>query len=221
MTDLQRVRFTEEMKGFVGFGAADNGEGWDQGSASACACMFHLTIAVADLATFAADPDHLAPAVGWVRCTAIADGNMPVERGWFNLFAPGFADGTLTMRYRLWFRDGAGNPLTLSGYKYIGDDSGLDMWRDTTSLATDILSGHVPEPPRAPGGRPVADDPALVRARGILVIRPTDFARQLTTFRGTLRGVGRFAGMFIGALWRTYRGRAGSTGGGATGKTST
>ena len=32
---------------------------------------------------------------------------------------------------------------------------------------------------------PVPDDPALIRARGILVIRTRDFARQLTTFRGT------------------------------------
>jgi cholesterol oxidase len=53
----------------------------------------------------------------------------------------------------------------------------------------------------------VPDDPALVRARGILVIRTRDFARQLTTFRGSPNGVARFAGMFASALWRTYRGR--------------
>ncbi len=39
------------------------------------------------------------------------------------------------------------------------------------------------------------------------MIRTRDFARQLTTFRGTAGGVTRFGGMFMTALWRTYRGR--------------
>ena len=201
------VRFTEEMHGAVGFGAATHREGWEQGIASTCPFMFHLTISVSDLDRFADDPDHTAPAIGWVRCPPLADTNMPVERGEFNLFAPGFADGRLTMRYRLWFRDGAGNPLTMNGFKDVGDDPGLDMWKDTTSLYVNLLTGHVEEPPRAGAGRPVPDDPALVRARGILVIRTRDFARQLTTFRGTAGGVTRFGGMFMTALWRTYRGR--------------
>jgi cholesterol oxidase len=208
MSEPATVRFTEEMKGALGFGAADHRGGWEQGKASGTDFMFHLTISVPDLDAFAADPDHPAPAVGWVRCGALSDADMPVERGTFNLFAPGFGDGRLTMRYRLWFRDAAGAPLTLTGYKDVGDDLGFDVWKDTTSLAVDLLDGHVEESPRAPDGRPQPNDPALVRARGVLVILPLDFARQLTTFRGTVFGVVRFGGMFVGALWRTYRGRA-------------
>ena len=64
------------------------------------------------------------------------------------------------MRYRLWFRDCAGNPLTMNGFKDVGDDAGLDMWKDTTSLFVNLLTGHVEEPPRQPDGRPVPDDPA-------------------------------------------------------------
>ncbi|MGH9133599.1 MAG: hypothetical protein ACRDZZ_06660 [Ilumatobacteraceae bacterium] len=207
------VRFTEEMKGALGFGADGHREGWAQGNASGTEFMFHLTISVSDVDRFADDPDHTAPAVGWVRCRALSEADMLVERGVFNLFAPGFADGRLTMRYRLWFRDGAGQPLTMSGYKDVGDDPGLDVWKDTTSLAVDLLTGHVEEAPRAADGRPQPEDPALIRARGIIVIRPLDFARQLTTFRGTVSGVARFAGMFMAALWRTYRGRGSGQGG--------
>lgn len=209
-----RVRFTEEMRGAVGFGAATHREGWDEGVAATCPLMFHLTISVSDIEHFAADPDHTAPAIGWVRCPALSDTDMRVERGTFNLFAPGQVPDRMTMRYRLWFRDCAGGPLTLSGFKDVGDDAGLDMWKDTTSLFTNLLDGHVPEPVRQPDGRFVPDDPAIVRARGILVIRTRDFARQLTTFRGTPRGVARFAGMFTSALWRTYRGRVRPTGAG-------
>ena len=43
------VRFTEEMHGAVGFGAADHRQGWEQGIASTCPFMFHLTISVDDL----------------------------------------------------------------------------------------------------------------------------------------------------------------------------
>ena len=43
-------------------------------------------------------------------------------------------------------------------------------------------------------------------ARGILYIRPGDFATQLTTFRGSPRAVARFGRLFASTLWRTYRG---------------
>ncbi len=66
------VRFTEEMHGAVGFGAATHREGWELGVASTCPFMFHLTISVADLDRFADDPDHTAPAIGWVRCPPLS-----------------------------------------------------------------------------------------------------------------------------------------------------
>ena len=52
------------------------------------------------------------------------------------------------MLYRLFFRDGAGHPLTLSGHKLIEDNAGFDVWRDTTTLFTRVLRGHVDEPAR-------------------------------------------------------------------------
>lgn len=40
-------------------------------------------------------------------------------------------------------RGGTGEPLTLVGLKDVGNDPGLDAWRDTTCLFTRILEGHV------------------------------------------------------------------------------
>ena len=55
------------------------------------------------------------------------------KHGEFNLFTRA-GRGRYLMRYRLWFRDRAGNPLTMNGFKDVGDDWGLDAWKDTTSL---------------------------------------------------------------------------------------
>jgi cholesterol oxidase len=99
------------------------------------------------------------------------------------------------MLYRLFFRDGAGHPLTLSGYKLIEDNAGFDVWRDTTTLFTRVLRGHVDE---------AGETGAEVVASGVLRIRARDFARQLTTFRGSLGGLLRFLIIFLGQLAEAY-----------------
>ena len=58
-------------------------------------------------------------------------------------------DGELRLRVvTIFFRDGAGHPLTLSGHKLVKDDAGFDVWRDTTTLFTRVLRGYVDEPTR-------------------------------------------------------------------------
>jgi cholesterol oxidase len=99
------------------------------------------------------------------------------------------------MLYRLFFRDGAGHPLTLSGYKLIEDNAGFDVWRDTTTLFTRVLRGHVDEPGEAG---------AEIVASGVLRIRIRDFARQLTTFRGKLGALLKFMTIFLGQLAEAY-----------------
>jgi hypothetical protein len=111
------------------------------------------------------------------------------------------------MLYRLWFRDGAGNPLTLRGVKIVQNDPGFDAWRDTTTLYVRVLSGHV-------GGREDVVSPAdeaATLALGIARITLPAFLRQLTTFRSTggsltgeLGAMLRFGAMFAGQLWRWY-----------------
>jgi cholesterol oxidase len=190
------VRFTEEMTGFAWPGAATYREGWDEGQRSDWTLMFHLTIWVDDLDAFVNDPDKEAVADGWVGCPALG-GRRPVERGVFNLFVPSRDPKRSNMKYRLWFRDESGAPFTLEGHKDIEDHPGLDTWKDTTTLFTTLRRGHL-DPGAEVGVEPFA--------RGILYIRPGDFATQLTTFRGSPRAVARFGRLFASTLWRTYRG---------------
>jgi hypothetical protein len=205
MNDRTSVRFTEEMKGYVTFGESDYERGAREGRKSGTYLMFHLTIDVDDLDRFAADPRREATAEGWVRCDALG-GKLPVEKGIFNLFVDQEDPTLKRMLYRLFFRDGAGHPVTLTGFKVARDDPGADVWPDTTTLYTRVLQGHVE----------AADEPdATIVASGIIHISLLDFLKQLTTFRAEgpslaarATALGRFGALFMGQLWQVYARRA-------------
>jgi cholesterol oxidase len=202
MSDLD---FTEEMKGWVTLGATDFAQGAEQGKRDGTFLMFHLTITAPDVERFVADPMHEGTAVGWVECEALG-GRLPVEKGVFNLFVDGDDRSRTRMLYRLPFADGAGRPLTLTGFKDVHDDPGFDVWSDTSTLYTRVLRGHV---------EAGDDDSAEVVAAGVITIHLDDFAKQLTTFRvhgGDAReraaALGAFGGLFLGKLWDLYRHQA-------------
>jgi len=199
------VEFTEEMKGYVTLGETDFKKGFEQGKKDGTYLMFHLTIEAEDIDAFVDDPRREAVARGWVRCDALG-GKLAVERGIFNLFVDTDDPDLKRMLYRLHFADGTGHPLTLSGFKLVKDDPGLDLWSDTSTLYTRILAGHVDA---------AADASAEVVATGIITIHLVDFAEQLTTFRsrgGSLgdraRALEKFGRLFLGDLWKIYGGKA-------------
>jgi cholesterol oxidase len=194
------VSFTEEMKGFVTFGENDFDRGFRAGRDSRTGLMFHLTITADDLDRFISDPNHLARTEGYVRADALG-GELPVERGDFNLFVDKDRDPhRKRMLYRLHFADANGHPLTLTGFKVVEDDPGIDsIWGDTSTLFTRVLAGHV---------QADQDEEAERIASGVLHIMPLDFAHQLTTFRtkppGRVDAISRFGGLFAGKLWEVY-----------------
>ena len=201
MNARKRIRFTEEMKGYVTFGESDYERGAREGRRSGIRLMFHLSIEVDELDRFAADPRREATAEGWVGCDALG-GRLPVEEGVFNLFVDDEDPAIKRMLYRLYFRDGAGHPVTLTGHKVIRNDPSADVWPDTTTLYTRVLQGHVDAPDEAA---------AQVVASGIIWISPLDFLKQLTTFRAdgpsmAVRGaaLAQFGALFAGQLWQVY-----------------
>jgi hypothetical protein len=193
------VQFTEEMLGHVTFGETDFNRGAVADRPGAGFLKFHLTIAVDDIARFAGDDTRRAGAFGWVQCDALG-GRLNVEQGAFNLFVD-TEPGVKRMLYRLFFRDGVGHPLTLSGYKLVKDDAGFDVWRDTTTLFTRVYRGHVSAE---------EESAAELVASGVLRIRMRDFAKQLTTFRGgpgpvaALGAIARFGWIFMVQLFEAY-----------------
>ena len=129
------------MLGHVTFGEDDFARGAARGPAGRRVLKFHLTIVVDDIERFSVDPRAQRGAFGWLVCDALG-GRLPVERGVFNLFVD-TEPGVKHMLYRLFFRDGAGHPLTLTRLQAGRDDAGFDVWSDTTTLFTRVLRGHV------------------------------------------------------------------------------
>jgi cholesterol oxidase len=207
-----QLGFTEEMKGFFTFDAADYQDGFDRGKASGSAVMFHLTISTDDTYAFISDARHTASAIGYIESDVLG-GRLPVERCVFNLFVDAGEDGgepARHMLYRVWFADATGHPLTLSGYKNIRHPAGAlssfgNVWSETTTLYTKILTGHVEAD---------AEAEAPLVGSGIIHILPLDFARQLTTFRvkgpgfiGRMQAFRAFGRLFMGQLWEVFQPR--------------
>jgi cholesterol oxidase len=199
-----RVYFTEEMKGYVTFGETDYDRGFRKGKEDDTFLMFHLTITAEDVGRFLVDPRHEASAVGYVRCPALG-GDMPVEKGIFNLFVDYRGRLDKRMIYRLYLRNEKEGPITLSGFKVIQEDPGQDVWADTTTLFTKLLRGHV---------GPEEEATAEVLATGIIHIYHRDFLKQITTIRveaPTLLEKNeawlQFGKAFFGPLWEVYGSR--------------
>ncbi|WP_426592298.1 GMC oxidoreductase [Cellulomonas sp. McL0617] len=211
------VAFTERMTGPFTLGETDPRRGADLARARRDTLTFVLTITAPDIDAFVADPLHRGQAVGFVESNVLG-GRLEVEQGWFNLFARPTGTPGRRMLYRLWLTDAGGTPLTLVGAKDVIDDGGLDAWVDTTTLFTRVVHGHVPPPPDA-----TPDEVAEVLAdmesveekvpdgtigAGVLVIKPLDLAKQLTTFRthgpGGARALAAFGKLFMGEVWDVY-----------------
>jgi cholesterol oxidase len=195
------LEFTEDMKGFVAFGQTNYEEGYKEGKEADTYLRFHLTIKTDDLDRFLRAPEHEAKAIGYIECEQLG-GRRPVEKGTFNLFVDSADLNRKKMTYRLFMRDTNGQPLTLSGFKSVQDNVGLDVWKDTTTLFTNIFGGHISQDqePSAP-----------VMAAGILRIKWLDFLKQLTTFRtdgptfsDRVEAIDKFGKYFLGSLWEVY-----------------
>lgn len=189
-------RFTEDMRGAVSWGATNFDRGYEAGES----CMFHVTVRIDDLDAFLKSPEHGAEIVGYVESSR--QGRCAIEKGRFNLFVATADRNSRRMLYRLFYRDAAGNPFTLSGYKEIQDQPGPDIWGDTTTLFTNLFPGHVEAD---------QEGAAEIVAAGILKISLADFLHQLTTMRADGPNLGeriaafeKFGRFFMGALWDTY-----------------
>jgi predicted acylesterase/phospholipase RssA len=197
---MTKLRFTEEMKGYITLGESDYRAGFESENDRSY-LMVELTIKMDDVEKFVADPQHDASVEGEIDCE-ILGGKLPVEKGRFNLFIDEGDPTHKKMLYRLYFKDSAGHPLTLDGFKDVKDDPGFDLWSDTSTLYTRIYRGYI---------EPGSEQNAEIVGAGIIQIHLIDFLKQLTTFRAEgptaaarVSALTRFGIFFLGKLWDVY-----------------
>jgi predicted patatin/cPLA2 family phospholipase len=208
VSDQTTLTFTEEMKGYVTLAATDYQTtdfnlGFSQGSKEGTYFMFHLTIEIDDVSRFVAEPEHDTQGVtGHIECNALG-GKLRVEHGWFNLFVDKDDPAIKRMLYRLFFTDERGQPLTLSGFKLVKEDPGIDLWTATNTLYTRIFQGHVVS----------EEDEAKAEMVGFGIISNhfLDFLKQMVSMRTTgptamkrATVLVEFNMFFLGKLWDVY-----------------
>jgi cholesterol oxidase len=156
----------------------------------------HATVTVHDLDRFVEDPTHTGNLVGSVDFSPLGTG-MPAGDGVFRLFSPSEDPRMRHMVYELPFEH-AGEKYYVAGHKEVRDDPGFDMWKDTTTLYTQLHQG--------------SDRSGPVIGAGILSLGPTDLARMVAGMRATgatnpgdsAKVVARFGRFFAGELWDRY-----------------
>jgi cholesterol oxidase len=194
------IEFTETMSGYISTNVKDDYKrGEEQGKKENTPFTFTLTIVSEDVEATVTDPQHEARMVGTVTAPALSQHPLTVNNGKFNLFV---VDPTEPTTRRMWYKMPLaaedGRVYYFEGFKLIRDHPLTDVWADTTTLYITVFDG--------------ADNQALVLAKGILIIRPEDFLRQLTTIRATnaaklsqkLEAEGKFARFFLGVLLQKY-----------------
>ena len=202
------LSFTETMKGFLQKGAVPAAQedlaayvAAERAGQQANTYMeFTLTIAMANLDQFLADPAHPGIANGTVRVDGL---HRPRRRpGQQRPLQPASSRPAAMydrrMLYALPFVGADGQPYLLDGFKVVRDDGRFDVWGATSTLYTVIRAGH--------------ERTGSVLACGILHILVADFMQQLGTFTvsGTddparkAAALAQFGHMFMGTLWDVF-----------------
>ena len=196
------IEFTERMSGFI---AAEPDMAYEaafaKGRSEGHAFSFTLTILIDDIDGFIADRNRTGRLVGTVDCPALSPDPLDIFDGTFNLMrADQNTVETKRFEYAFSLATRDGQEYRLAGHKIVRSDAEFDLWRDTTRLYVDLYNGR--------DGR----DGAF--ARGILEIKPADFATQLQTLKGTdgrnnadrMRASAKFGRFFARELFDTYGG---------------
>lgn len=196
------IRFTETMKGYIStVETSDYQAGYDQGKEASSSAEFTLTIETDDVDALIEKPNHKATMFGTVSCRALSAEALTVHDGVFNLFVDNpIGVDVKNMVYRMKLSSEEEKTYFFHGFKKVTDASILAAWPQTTTLYVTICEGE--------------DDSGPVAAKGILHIKPADFAKQMTTMRATggdsaeerLKGLAHFGEYFAGVLWDAYGG---------------
>lgn len=194
------VRFSEVMSGFLGFGAAEFEQGFEQGRQEGTSVTLRLDVSIEDLDEFLSLPEHLATLEGSLECDRLG-GKLPVEGGTLHFFVDIADPARKRINYEMMFRNGSGDAMVLTAVKNLTDQSESSAWQEVaTAFAT--LSRRVTGE---------GQDPATAVAAGIIRSNWLHDLKQLTSFRidapttaMRAHAFSRFGAFYFGRLWDVY-----------------
>lgn len=190
------LMFRETMAGGFALGETDPRSGASKGLASGTTVAMHATVHIRDLKGFCSDPNHRGHITGHLDFTPFG-ANLPAKGGAFSLFTPTKNPKLKLMVYELAFQH-QGQDYYLAGRKEVEDGPVWNLWRDTTTLYTQLHQGR--------------DKTGPVVGAGVLTLGVGDLMRLLSTVNvmhappglGQAKAVASFARFFLGELWDTY-----------------
>jgi len=190
------ITFRETMTGNFCLGESDPAKGARRGQAEGATLSLHAAIEISDIERFAREPGHAGRITGHIDFPTFG-GQIPGKNGVFNLFSPTDQPKLKRMVYELGFEHD-GRSYYLAGNKEVRNDSGFDLWTDTTTLLTRLHEGN--------------DRSAPVVGAGILTLGPGDLIKLASTIRATnardvlqsTRAVAEFTRFFLGELADSY-----------------
>ncbi len=202
----ESVYFTEDMHGFVG----TTDQSFDataksftslaaEGETKSQSLKFRLTINIPNIDDFINDKDLTAEANGYID-SPLFGGRCEVINGIFNLFVPSSSsrdfDAIKEMHYTLKFKDQKNEVHTFYGFKNVHKQDPIQMWKDTTTLYTQIYKGEQRE------------DPLYA---GVLRLNLKDFTKQMMTLNSNspsvlvrAHSIYKFMNVFAENLWESY-----------------
>src|SRR5882757_580454 len=186
------VTFDETMEGWFALGATTPEAGASEGARTHTRLAMHARVTIDDVDRFIAVPEHPGGLIGTIDFQPFGMG-IDAPSGTFQLFSPGPGQNSRRMVYELAF-NANGKPYYLAGEKRVHNDAGFDLWKDTTTLYTQLHEG--------------ADKSGAVVGAGVLSLGVRQLLALMSTFKpingGNLATVAAFGRLFVGELWDVY-----------------
>lgn len=196
-SDRTVVRFSETLKGFIGFATTDFEKGFEQGRDQNTGFTLHLDVCIEDLDGFLTLPEHRAQLQGTVECDRLG-GKRPIESGTLELLVD---SGDLTrkqIKYRVAFVDGQGEKVELVANKDLNDQPQLGAWQEVSTVFVQV-------------SRSTSDLSETVLASGVIHGSLISNIEQLASVRVNapsvatrVHALSRFGAFYFGRLWDVY-----------------
>ena len=190
------ITFGEIMAGPFALGETDTRAGKKKGQRVGSELAMHATVIIDDLERFTNDPNHTGSIAGSIDFTPFGEGLHGTGPGAFNLFYPK-SSKLKHMVYELPIEHD-GKTYYVAGKKEVSDSGGIDLWRDTTTLFTQMHEGSDTSGPVVGAGILRIGVRGLIDLTASLQVTGTE---SRTAQAKTVADFGRF---FLGELWDTY-----------------